>query len=758
MQSVGRGGAGPATALVGGAALASESVDGIASMSAQEIRKKRQKKERAPKTKPEDFGRVFQGTKEGQKLEVAGYKAVAVSELKSKNPHVNWDEKIRKHNYSGTPLHGWISPKGEYHHLSNSESHDDFIMNEYGLHSESPRHKQDAAYTKAMKAGWIKLGVSGEDNFAGHAKVLGDRMHPATQKLREMARANPDWAPDEGVLEHDDKVEYGKFDVNHFIKHGHVKLAEGNFSKAEPLSKPYVSDAQRRWAHTEAGTEALGGKEAVSHWDEASRGKKLPKRINKTGIDEILSNLRLKKSDEPKQVSSIAVLDPTGRILMGARNDNNKWTLPGGHCENHENHAMGMVRELFEEAGITAPHLEYMGSAMGDPGYLIHSYKVQMPTQVTPSAKNDPDKEVTRWQWIDASDGLPAHVAYNLHSPNNVVLRNMGLIKFDPILDQLHLLKSRIDQSLTKTIIVKNPVPNSFHGVIDAEGTFHAMKPEEDHEEKIKTLTAQHNAQGKNYGIRDYMKVGIAGEPEMYVSAKHVHPHSPMMMTFRNQLKESLPYIKNFHLNVWDSAKHPSPVNGYDAHHYAKFGTLKPYQPDVGSYSDFRTLKSEAGEQMAKSEFPSGWIHPEGTFHPLKPGQDHEEGFKEHAKGTYHDEAYSRGWISVGHNGEHNAVAGLGRFKNPDHPATKTLKELASKHSNKIHLIEHGGIHEDYGPMNTVYPDVDTKAFATEHKIKPDYSDYPEYKPMSKSELMENIGDSLKYLRDKMVVIPPESK
>lgn len=41
---------------------------------------------------------------------------------------------------------------------------------------------------------------------------------------------------------------------------------------------PYKSDSQRRWAHTEKGTEALGGKEKVSEWDAASKGKKLPEK------------------------------------------------------------------------------------------------------------------------------------------------------------------------------------------------------------------------------------------------------------------------------------------------------------------------------------------------------------------------------------------------------------------------------------------------------------------------------------------------
>jgi hypothetical protein len=42
---------------------------------------------------------------------------------------------------------------------------------------------------------------------------------------------------------------------------------------------PYKSEAQRKWAHTEAGTKALGGKLKVAEWDMASTGKELPDRI-----------------------------------------------------------------------------------------------------------------------------------------------------------------------------------------------------------------------------------------------------------------------------------------------------------------------------------------------------------------------------------------------------------------------------------------------------------------------------------------------
>jgi len=50
----------------------------------------------------------------------------------------------------------------------------------------------------------------------------------------------------------------------------------------KPLMKPYVSEAQRRWAHTPTGEKALGGKAGVHEWDEATKGKKLPEKVAKS--------------------------------------------------------------------------------------------------------------------------------------------------------------------------------------------------------------------------------------------------------------------------------------------------------------------------------------------------------------------------------------------------------------------------------------------------------------------------------------------
>ena len=63
---------------------------------------------------------------------------------------------------------------------------------------------------------------------------------------------------------------------------------------------PFVSIQQQRWAHTEAGTKALGGKDKVHEWDEASKGKALPKKVPQQGMSAGAKVGMLKKKKQIK--------------------------------------------------------------------------------------------------------------------------------------------------------------------------------------------------------------------------------------------------------------------------------------------------------------------------------------------------------------------------------------------------------------------------------------------------------------------------
>lgn len=128
-------------------------------------------------------------------------------------------------------------------------------------------------------------------------------------------------------------------------------------------------------------------------------------------------------------IASVAVFDGAGRLLMGKRRDSGKWTLPGGHLEPGEAPHAAAIRELWEEATVSAS-LRHIGSGQAG-AYLIHAYRADG-VAAAPSVLHDPDQEVDAWEWIALP--LPDAVAQNLHAPRNVTLALIGAGKADGLL------------------------------------------------------------------------------------------------------------------------------------------------------------------------------------------------------------------------------------------------------------------------------------------------------------------------------------
>lgn len=149
--------------------------------------------------------------------------------------------------------------------------------------------------------------------------------------------------------------------------------------------------------------------------------------------------MRLGKSQrdrDPTHIASVAVFDEKGKLLFGRRNDNQKFTLPGGHMEPGEEPRAAARRELKEETGIDVPESRFRHLGDGQAGaYLIHCYQVEMnrsdfkhgDNAPGPHGKDDPDDECSEWRYVDVDDGLPEEIASNLHSKKNVTLRLIGL-------------------------------------------------------------------------------------------------------------------------------------------------------------------------------------------------------------------------------------------------------------------------------------------------------------------------------------------
>lgn len=138
--------------------------------------------------------------------------------------------------------------------------------------------------------------------------------------------------------------------------------------------------------------------------------------------------MRLRKYEADK-VASIAVFNRKGRLLLGKRNDNGRWTLPGGHFEPGERPVIAALRELQEEAGfdLDESDIEFLGEGLAGRNNSKTIYAFRAVVEGQPDSSEDPDEECDEWKWVDVSNGLPKEIAENLHSPKNVTLRLLGL-------------------------------------------------------------------------------------------------------------------------------------------------------------------------------------------------------------------------------------------------------------------------------------------------------------------------------------------
>ena len=139
------------------------------------------------------------------------------------------------------------------------------------------------------------------------------------------------------------------------------------------------------------------------------------------------------KSAKVVNISSVAVMDDQGRILMGRRRDSNLWTLPGGHAEPGETELEAAVRELEEETGIKADpkRMRKLGEEeiISETGRPIKVAAFKYTGNEKTSMQDDPDSEVQRWFYL--STPLSPDVLDALHAPRNVTLKLLGLQKWE---------------------------------------------------------------------------------------------------------------------------------------------------------------------------------------------------------------------------------------------------------------------------------------------------------------------------------------
>lgn len=131
---------------------------------------------------------------------------------------------------------------------------------------------------------------------------------------------------------------------------------------------------------------------------------------------------KLGKSQREKEVERVASIAAfrDGKLLWGKRNDNGRWTMPGGHLEEGEAPEKGAVRELLEETGLKPKKLTYLGEKTIRDGTLtVFSFRAEVEGE--PDGCDDPDEECSEWMWTSL-DNIPEEILGNMHSRKNVTL------------------------------------------------------------------------------------------------------------------------------------------------------------------------------------------------------------------------------------------------------------------------------------------------------------------------------------------------
>jgi len=140
---------------------------------------------------------------------------------------------------------------------------------------------------------------------------------------------------------------------------------------------------------------------------------------------------KLGKSQRSKDMTKVASVAAyrDGKLLFGRRNDNGKWTLPGGGLEPGEDPKRGAVRELLEESSMKPKTLEFLGEMTIHDGQLqVFAFRCEVEGE--PSGDRDPDGECAEWRFVDP-DNIPDEIMNNLHSKKNVTLKLLGLQDWD---------------------------------------------------------------------------------------------------------------------------------------------------------------------------------------------------------------------------------------------------------------------------------------------------------------------------------------
>ena len=125
-------------------------------------------------------------------------------------------------------------------------------------------------------------------------------------------------------------------------------------------------------------------------------------------------------SKKSRRVCIALITDDHENVLMGKRNDNDRWANPGGHAHPKEDPHHSIVRELKEETGLDAQDVKLVGSNWDkERNLIIYLFKVTVDPKQMIDTSQDPDKEFDDLHYMNPND-----IAEELHVP---IERNIAL-------------------------------------------------------------------------------------------------------------------------------------------------------------------------------------------------------------------------------------------------------------------------------------------------------------------------------------------
>lgn len=120
--------------------------------------------------------------------------------------------------------------------------------------------------------------------------------------------------------------------------------------------------------------------------------------------------------DKCRRVGICLVIDEQDRLLMGQRDDNSKWTCPGGHIEAGEDPYEGACRELKEETGLDAKSIKMVKAGLTEDKngekILLYLFKIEINKDQEVDTSGDPDNECPFFVYVDPFNHLD-----DLHVP-----------------------------------------------------------------------------------------------------------------------------------------------------------------------------------------------------------------------------------------------------------------------------------------------------------------------------------------------------